>query len=110
MLESFQDVYLKDIPRGLPPIRGIEHQIDFTIELLTELTQRRVEKSKSSCVVLVILVTKKDRFWRMCIDYCPINSITIRYKHCLDDLLDELHGTCIFSKINLHSRYHQIRM
>ncbi|RDY06697.1 hypothetical protein CR513_09281, partial [Mucuna pruriens] len=52
-------------------------------------------ESKSPCVVLVILVLKKDKCWRMCIDYHPINAITIRYRYLIprwDDLLDELHG------------------
>ncbi|RDY01739.1 hypothetical protein CR513_14894, partial [Mucuna pruriens] len=54
-----------------------------------------------------------DGSWRMCMNYRLTNSIMIRYKHhipCLDDLLDELHGVCIFSKIDLQSGYHEICM
>ena len=60
-----------------------------------------VRENLSPCVVLVFLVPKKDGSWRMCIDCRIINNITVKYHHpipTLDNPLDELHGSCLFSR------------
>lgn len=134
LFPEYEDVFPNNVSSGLPPIRGIEHQIDFvpgaTIpnrpaymsnleerkELLRQveelLTKGHVRESMSPCAVPMLLVPKKDGTWRMCVDCRAINNITVKYRHPiprLDDMLHELHGSSVFTKIDL-SGYHQIRM
>jgi hypothetical protein len=135
ILQKYADIFPSDIPVALPPLRGIEHQIDLipsaslpnrapyrTNPEERKEIQRQVQElldngyvreSLSPCAVLVILVPKKDGSWHTCVDCRAINNITIRYRHPiprLDDMLDELSGVVVFSKVDLCSGYHQIRM
>ena len=131
LLQEFDDVFPEEVPSGLPPIRDIEHQIDFLTGAVipnrpayrsnpeeTKELQRQVEvliekgyvrESMSLCAVPLLLVPKKDGTWRMCIDSRAVNNIMVNYHHHiprLDDMLDELYGVCIFGKIDLKSGYH----
>ncbi|KAL4387763.1 hypothetical protein GQ457_09G017540 [Hibiscus cannabinus] len=116
--KEYSDV-LDDPPKGLPPLRGIEHQIDLIPGSSIPNRQayrcnlKKLRKSLSPCAVPILLVPKKDGTYGMCVDCRPINRITIKYRHPiprLDDMLDGLYGACVFTKIDLKSGYHQIRM
>jgi len=126
LISHYQDVFPQDLPPGLPPIWGIEHQIDLipgaplpskvayrcnpqeTKELqrqVDELLPRSyVRESMSPYSVLTLLAPKKDGSYHMCADSRAINNITIKYRYPIprpDDMLDELHVSSIFSKIDL---------
>ncbi|KAK1646883.1 hypothetical protein QYE76_064688 [Lolium multiflorum] len=134
LLKEFQDVFPDELPHGLPPLRASsiastsypalpyqtappttnpEDTKEIQRQIQDLLAKGYVRESLSPCAVPVILVPKPDETQRMCMDCRPINAITVRYRHPiprLDDMLDELSGATIFSKIDLRSGYHQIRM
>nr|GEY25670.1 hypothetical protein [Tanacetum cinerariifolium] len=100
---------LKDLP-GLPPPR----QVEFEIELVPGATPvaRFIRPRSSPWGAPMLFVKKKDRSFRMCIDYRELNKLTIKNRYPLlriDDLFDQLQGSSVYSKIDLQSGYHQLR-
>ena len=72
-----------------------------------------IRPSSSPWGAPVIFVDKKDGTQRMCVDYWSLNEVTIKNKYMLpriDDLFNQLRGACVFSKIDLHSGYHQLKI
>jgi hypothetical protein len=94
---------------------NLSHSQKDTMEalILHLLKNQVIRPSVSSYSSPTILVKKKDGTWRLCIDYKKLKQLTVKNKFSIpviEDLLDELQGTKLFSKIDLRSSYHQIIM
>ena len=132
-MEAFKEIFKEC--KGLPPKRAQDHHIPLQTgsnpvclkpyryphyqkseieRLVTEmLTAGVICPSNSPFSSPVVLVKNGDGSWRMCVDYRSLNRITIKDKFpipAIDELLDELNGAMFFSKLDLRSGYHQIRV
>ncbi|GJT67649.1 putative reverse transcriptase domain-containing protein [Tanacetum coccineum] len=134
IIQDFPKVFPEDFP-GLPPTRQVEFQIDLVPgvapvarspyrlapsemqELSTQLQELSdkgfIRPSSSPWGAPVLFVKKKDGSFQMCIDYRELNKLTVKNRYPLlriDDLFDQLQGSRVYSKIDLRSGYHQLRV
>ncbi|GJV15828.1 putative reverse transcriptase domain-containing protein [Tanacetum coccineum] len=134
IIRDFPNVFPEYLP-GLPPTRQVEFQIDLVPgaapvarapyrlapsemkelpEQLQELSNKGfIRTSSSPWGALVLFVKKKDGSFRMCIDYRELNKLTVKNRYRLpriNDLFDQLQGSSVYSKIDLRSGYHQLRV
>ncbi|MFS7937847.1 putative nucleotidyltransferase, Ribonuclease H [Helianthus anomalus] len=134
VVRDFPQVFPEDLP-GLPPHRQVEFQIELVpgaapiarapyrlapseLKELSKQLQELLEKgfirpSSSPWGAPVLFVKKKDGTFRMCIDYRELNKVTVKNRYPLpriDDLFDQLQGSSYYSKIDLRSGYHQLRV
>ncbi|KAJ0481093.1 putative nucleotidyltransferase, Ribonuclease H [Helianthus annuus] len=134
VVREYPEVFPEDLP-GLPPQRQVEFRIDLVPgaahvakapyrlapsemqELSTQLQELLdkgfIRPSFSPWGAPVLFVKKKDGSFRMCIDYRELNKLTIKNRYPLpriDDLFDQLQGSSFYSKIDLRSGYHQLRI
>jgi hypothetical protein len=97
------------LPNRAPYRTNPEETKEIQRQIQSLLDKGYIRESLSPCIVHIILVPKKDGSSRMCTDCWAINNITIQYRHPihhLDDMLDELSGSIMFSKVDLRSGYH----
>jgi hypothetical protein len=134
VVRDFPDVFPEELP-GKPPDREVEFVIDLlpgtapiskrpyrmSVEELKELKKRLtklqeegyIRPSSSPWGAPVLFVQNKDDSQRMCVDYRSLNDVTIKNKYPLphiEDLFDQMRGARLFSKIDLRSGYHQMKI
>ncbi|GJR71079.1 putative reverse transcriptase domain-containing protein [Tanacetum coccineum] len=134
IVKNFPEVFPEDLP-GLPYTRQVEFHIDLVpgaapvarapyrlapsemkelADQLQELSDKGfIRPSSSPWGAPVLFVKKKDGSLRMCIDYRELNKLTVKNRYPLpriDDLFDQLQGSSVYSKIDLRSGYHQLRV
>jgi hypothetical protein len=131
---EFPDIFPDDLP-GIPPDRDVEFIIELqpgtapisrrpykmTPKKLAELKVQLKELLDKGCIhpssspwgCLALFVKKKRQSLRLCVDYRPLNAVIIKNKYPLlriDILFDQLTGVKVFSKVDLRSGYHQIKI
>ncbi|KAA0066482.1 gag protease polyprotein [Cucumis melo var. makuwa] len=134
VVRDYPDVFPEELP-GLPPHREVEFAIDLEpgtvpisrapyrmapaelkelkVQLQELLDKGFIRPSVSPWGAPVLFVKKKDGLMRLCIDYRELNKVTVKNRYPLpriDDLFDQLQGATVFSKIDLRSGYHQLRI
>lgn len=133
ILDQFAQVFQD--PKTLPPERSYDHSIPllpgaipfntkpyhYSPQMKTEIEEQVTQLLQSGLITHssspfaspVLLVKKKDGTWRFCVDYRKLNDLTIKNRFPLpiiEEILDELHGATFFTKLDMKSGYHQIRM
>lgn len=129
LLAEFDDLFA--LPTGLPPTRAVDHRIHLKTGVSPRVRPSAIPLLKdggeamslnlgprhhcpgTSRSSLVLLLRKHDGSWHFCVDYRALNTVTAKDKFpipVVDELLDELHGAHFFSKLDLRSGYHQVRM
>jgi hypothetical protein len=131
IVEEYRDIFIS--PIGVPTHCQVKHPIDMTPNApihnglvyrcslmendeirrqIQDLLQKgNITPNSSLCGSSIVLVQKKDETWQLCIDYGALNKITVKNHYPIpriDDLLDQLKGENLFSKIDLKSGYHQV--
>ncbi|KAL0561316.1 hypothetical protein IC582_001739 [Cucumis melo] len=134
VVRDYPDVFPEELP-GLPPHREVEFAIELEpgtvpisrapyrmapaelkelkVQLQELLDKGFIRPSVSPWGAPVLFVKKKDGSMRLCIDYRELNKVTVKNRYPLpriDDLFDQLQGATMFSKIDLRSGYHQLRI
>jgi hypothetical protein len=135
ILEELLDVMPEKLPKDLPPKKRVDHAIEvmpgvappakapyrmsheelkeLKFQLEDLLAKGYIKPSKSPYGALVLFVHKKDGTLKMCVDYRALNKATVKNRYplpCINDLFDRLLGAKVFSRIDLRSRYYQIRI
>ena len=137
VLHMCKDRFPDTLPDGLPPERNVAHTIqlepgeqpvDKAMYRLSPAERAEIERQVSEGILYiysiiepstspfgapVLFVSKPDGSLRMCVDYRALDKLTIKNKYLLpriDDLLESLHGSRVFSSLDLQSGYHQIRI
>jgi hypothetical protein len=133
LLEHYGHLFQE--PKEMPPSRAMDHHIPLILgatpinvkpyryspsqkdeienQLKEMLRNGIIQPSVSPFASPVLLVKKKDGSWRFCVDYRRVNALIVKNKYpmaVVDELLDELHGASWFTKLDLRSGYHQIRV
>jgi len=133
LLQQYGDVF--DPPSGLPPSRACDHEIpliegatpvsvrpyryppaikdEIERQFIQMLQEGIIQHSTSPFSSSVLLVKKKDKSWRFCVDFRHLNAITLKCKYpvpLIDDFLDELGKASWFTSLDLTAGYHQVKL